>query len=85
MSKHESLGRAMMLMDGQWVESESGQWLEVEDPGRKGHVAGSVPRATARDVDQAVQAAAKAFKSWKRVPARERGKAMSRIGRDLAA
>ena len=42
-------------------------------------VIAEVPRGTAEDVDLAVQAAHKAFESWKKVPARERGKLLWHI------
>jgi len=85
MAVHQSIGRELMLIDGQWVESGDGRWVKVEDPSKRDSLAGEVPRATPEDVDRAVKAAARAFKEWKRVPARERGKAMLNIGQDLAA
>jgi len=84
MSDHTGVGRQPMHINGQWVESSDGRWLEVEDPGLKGNLAGEVPRATVQDVDRAVQAAAQAYPGWKTLPAKERGRAMRRIGRELA-
>ncbi|MBM4339646.1 MAG: aldehyde dehydrogenase family protein [Deltaproteobacteria bacterium] len=73
------VGRQLMLMNGQWVESSGGEFIPVENPGRKGSIVGEVPRAKSADVDRAVKAAAKAFEEWKRVTPRERGKLMSKI------
>ena len=82
--EHKDLGRKPMLINGQWVESSDGRWVDVEDPGKKGSLAGQVPRATPEDVDRAVRAAAKAYPDWKRRPAKERGQAMINIGRAAA-
>jgi acyl-CoA reductase-like NAD-dependent aldehyde dehydrogenase len=74
------VGRRLMLIDGQWVESSDGEFIPVENPGRKGSIVGEVPSAKAADVDRAVRAAARTFEDWKRVSARERGKLMNKIG-----
>ena len=74
------VGRKLMLIDGQWVESSDGEFIPVENPGRKGSIVGDVPRAKAADVDRAVLSAARAFEEWRRVSARERGKLMIKIG-----
>jgi len=74
------VGRRLMLIDGQWVESIEGQFISVENPSRRGTVAGEVPRGRAADVDRAVLSAARAFEEWRRVSARERGKLMIKIG-----
>ena len=50
-----------MLIGGEWVESTSGQWIEVRSPAT-GAVVGRVPRGTAADVDRAVRAAREAFR-----------------------
>ncbi len=75
---------ARMLIGGEWVGSEDGRTIEIESPGDRS-VIGSVPRGGAADVDRAVRAAAEAFGSWRRLPPRERGKLLSRIGEDLQA
>jgi betaine-aldehyde dehydrogenase len=74
------VGRQLMLVDGQWVESLSGQSIPVENPGRKGTIVGEVPRGKTEDVERAVEAAAKTFEKWKRIAPRDRGKLMIRIG-----
>ena len=75
---------ARMLIGGEWVESADGRTIEIESPGNRS-VIGSVPRGGAEDVDRAVRAAAEAFRSWRRLPPRERGKLLSRIGEELQA
>ena len=75
---------ARMLIGGEWVETADGRTIEIESPGNFS-VIGSVPRGGAEDVDRAVRAAAEAFRSWRRLPPRERGKLLSRIGEELQA
>jgi betaine-aldehyde dehydrogenase len=74
------LDRQFMLIDGQWVESSNGEFIPVENPSRKGSIAGEVPRAKATDVDLAVRAASRALEEWKQVSPRERGKLIVKIG-----
>ena len=74
------VGRRLMLINGQWVESSDGEFIPVENPGRKGSIVGEIPRAKAADVDRAVRAAARAFEEWRRVSPRERGRLMIEIG-----
>ncbi len=77
------LGRRLLLTNGQWAQSSDGEFIPVENPGRKGLIVGEVPRAKAADVDRAVRAAARAFEEWKRVSPRERGRLMIRMGEAL--
>ena len=79
------VGRKLMLINGQWVESGVDEWISVENPAQKGSIVGEVPHAKAADVDRAVLAAAKAFERWRQVSARERGKLMIRIGEAIEA
>ncbi|MCX8118821.1 MAG: aldehyde dehydrogenase family protein, partial [Desulfobacterota bacterium] len=79
------IGRRWMLIDGEWVEATTGQYLPVENPARKGTVVGEIPRGGPADVERAVRSAARAFEEWKRVPPRERGKVMTRIGEAIEA
>ena len=73
-----------MLINGQWVDSADGDWINVENPSKKSIFA-KVPRAGARDVDIAVAAAKQAFKSWRRTSAPERGKILHAIADSLEA
>ena len=75
---------ASMLIGGEWVETADGRTIEIESPGNRS-VIGTVPRGGGEDVDRAVRVAAEAFRSWRRLPPRERGKLLSRIGEDLQA
>jgi acyl-CoA reductase-like NAD-dependent aldehyde dehydrogenase len=67
-----------MLIGGEWVDSASGEWLEVEDPAHRRPIA-DVPRGRSEDVARAVKAAADAFPAWSRTVPRERGRLLARI------
>jgi betaine-aldehyde dehydrogenase len=71
-----------MLIGGQWVDSASGQRITVENPAKRTPVA-EVPRGNAADVERAVEAATKAYAEWRKVPPRERGKALLKIAEAL--
>jgi len=71
--------RELMFINGEWVASANEEFIPVENPSKIGSIIAEVPRATAADVDIAVQAAAKAFKDWRFVPARDRGKLLTKI------
>jgi betaine-aldehyde dehydrogenase len=73
-----------MLIDGKWVDAKSGARIAVENPAKRTTIA-EVPRGAAADVDAAVEAAAKAFPGWSKVPPRERGRALLRIADQLEA
>ena len=73
-----------MLLNGEWCASTDGAWIDVENPANR-QVIARVPRARAADVDLAAHAAAKAFETWKRVPARERGKLLMKIAERMEA
>jgi acyl-CoA reductase-like NAD-dependent aldehyde dehydrogenase len=73
-----ALRKARMLIGGKWLESASGEVLEVEDPAHRRPVA-EVPRGGAEDVARAVNAAADAFPAWSRTIPRERGRLLARI------
>lgn len=68
-----------MFVEGKWVESVTRQTFEIEDPAHRGSVLALVPRANAEDVNIAVNIAAKAFRTWRRVPSKERGAVLFKI------
>src|SRR5262249_7996607 len=73
-----ALKKERMLIGGKWVDSASGEWLEVEDPAHRRPIA-KVPRGRAEDVVRAVKAAAEAFPAWSRTVPRERGLLLARV------
>src|SRR5690348_10537764 len=83
-SDEAALRQARMLIGGDWVDSASGEVLEVEDPAHRRPIA-VVPRGRAEDVARAVRAAAGAFPAWSRTIPRERGRLLARIADALEA
>jgi acyl-CoA reductase-like NAD-dependent aldehyde dehydrogenase len=79
-----ALRHAQMLIGGKWVDSASGEVLEVEDPAHRRPIA-VVPRGRAEDVARAVRAAAEAFPAWSRAVPRDRGRLIARIADALEA
>src|SRR2546421_226715 len=71
-----------LLINGQWVEG-AGQAFDTINPAT-GEVLTQVAEATAKDIDQAVAAARKAFEDtsgpWRKMSASERGKVLWRVG-----
>jgi 1-pyrroline dehydrogenase len=59
-----SVTQHKQFIGGQWVESSSGETMEVLNPAT-GEVIGEVPRGTAEDVERAVQAAKEAWAEWR--------------------
>ncbi len=78
------LSHAQMLIAGAWVDSASGETLDVENPGKRQKIA-EIPRGGAPDVDRAVQAATQAFPGWSRTPPRDRGRLLLRVAEALEA
>jgi aldehyde dehydrogenase (NAD+) len=79
------LGRALalhMLIDGERVEARSGKRSDVLNPAT-GETYATVPEGDAEDVDLAVAAARRAFDGWKRTPATDRGRLLSKLARAL--
>jgi acyl-CoA reductase-like NAD-dependent aldehyde dehydrogenase len=74
-----SVLQELMLINGKWTGSVNSNFFPVESPAERGSVIAEVPRASAEDVDIAVEAANEAFKSWREVSARERGKLLWKI------
>lgn len=70
------------LIDGELVGAASGKTFDVVNPAT-GAVIGQAADGDAQDVDRAVQSAAAAQKTWKEMPARERGKLLTECGRRL--
>jgi acyl-CoA reductase-like NAD-dependent aldehyde dehydrogenase len=60
-----------MFVDGERIGAASGASMEVRNPAT-GEVVDSVPRADADDTRRAIEAAARAFPSWSKLPAAKR-------------
>jgi len=56
-------------VDGQWVPSSSGQTFENRNPAKTDDLIGVFQQSNAKDVDTALDAAARAYQRWRLVPA----------------
>jgi malonate-semialdehyde dehydrogenase (acetylating) / methylmalonate-semialdehyde dehydrogenase len=64
-------GHLVNFIDGKWIESATGNYQDVKNPATA-EVMTRVPLSPAQEVDAAAQAAARAFKDWRRTPVGER-------------
>jgi aldehyde dehydrogenase (NAD+) len=69
-----------MLIDGKWVDSQSGKTFETINPAT-GEVIARVAEGDKADIDKAVKAARKAFDKgpWRKMNARERGRLLYKL------
>lgn len=72
------------LIGGEWVESRTGKTFLNVNPADSDDIVGEFPSSGADDVDAAVTAAAKAWKTWRLVPAPKRAEILYRTGELLA-
>src|SRR3546814_16428109 len=69
------LMREACLIDGQWVTAD--KWIDVDNPAT-GERIGRVPRCRGKQVEQAIDAAARAMIPWAQRPAQERASVLRR-------
>lgn len=60
-----------MLINAQWVESSSGEWMEIRNPGT-GELIDKVPKANLADVERAIVAAQQGNKAMRALSAHKR-------------
>jgi 1-pyrroline-5-carboxylate dehydrogenase len=60
-------------------ERETGQWIKSINPADPDQVVGEVAKARKEDVEDAIQAAHKAFKKWRNMPAKERASVLFKL------
>ena len=68
------------LIGGQWLPAASGKTILNLNPADHTDVIGAFPASHAEDVDRAVEAARKAFATWRLVPAPKRAEILLRAG-----
>ena len=73
-----------MLIDGHWVESADGQWMNICNPGT-GEVIDKVPQAGLRDVERAVAAAQEGKEAMRKLTAHERYVILMRVAECMEA
>lgn len=71
------------FINGEWVKSHTGETFENVNPADTSDVIGSFQKSDQRDVDDAIAAAAEAYKSWRLYPAPKRGEILYRIANRL--
>lgn len=74
----------LMYIDGQFTESENGEWMDVTNPSTD-EVISQVPKATKADVIRAIDAAEAAQVAWEETPAVERGRYLHTIADGIRA
>ena len=67
------------FINGEWIESKSGKTFENRNPADTDELLGTFQKSTAEDVNQAIDAAAEAYKKWRLVPAPKRGEILYRV------
>ncbi|HSL33000.1 MAG TPA: gamma-aminobutyraldehyde dehydrogenase [Candidatus Limnocylindrales bacterium] len=72
------------FIGGEFVDAASGETLDVENPAN-GRVIAKVPGSSKEDVDRAVNAAAKAFETWRQTTPQDRSLALLKIADALDA
>ena len=80
----EQVRTHQQFIGGQWVDSASGETLEVENPAT-GEVIARVPASGDEDVDRAVNAAHKAFESWQATTPQDRSLMLLKLADALEA
>lgn len=71
-----------MLIGGDLVASESGDWIDSIDPATE-EVIGRIPAGNARDVARAVEAADRAWAAWNGIGVAARAEALRAFGRKM--
>jgi acyl-CoA reductase-like NAD-dependent aldehyde dehydrogenase len=84
MSVSPKFGDRLMLIGGEFVPSESGQWIESVNPATE-QVHGRVPLGTAADVDRAVRAAEAAQPAWAALSVWERRDILRKLAHTMRA
>ncbi len=69
-----------LFIDGKFVKPSKGNYFDTNNPSNNQKIS-SIALASSEDVDSAVKAARKAFRSWSNLTGKERGKYIFRIAR----
>ncbi|MEP0302571.1 MAG: aldehyde dehydrogenase [Maribacter dokdonensis] len=73
-----------MFIDGSWVTSTSGETIDIINPSTE-QVYAKVQNGTVAEAVQALEAAEKAQKEWKKVPARKRAELLYKFADEIKA
>ncbi|WP_135304994.1 2,5-dioxovalerate dehydrogenase [Haloarcula amylovorans] len=72
-------------VDGEWVESETGETFENTNPADRSDVIGEFQQSSEADAEAAVEAAAAATDEWANTPGPERGAILREASKNLEA
>src|SRR5580765_1273725 len=72
------------FINGEWVPSASGEVFENRNPANSDDLIGVFQKSTAADVEQAVDAARRAYRHWRLVPAPRRAEMLFRAAQLIA-
>ncbi|MES0092291.1 NAD-dependent succinate-semialdehyde dehydrogenase [Mesorhizobium sp. M0030] len=70
--------RQANLINGEWVQADSGQTVDVNNPAT-GLKIGTVPKSGKAETRRAIEAASEAFKAWRKTTALERSKLLRKL------
>lgn len=70
-------------INGEWVESVSGEWFENRNPANTDDIIGRFPKSNEADVNNAVAAAKATATRWRRTPAPKRAEILFRLAQIL--
>jgi len=73
--KDAELLRSRCYVDGQWIDADSGETIDVTNPA-DGSKLGTVPAAGADETRRAIEAANRAYPAWRAKTAKERAKVL---------
>ncbi len=81
---HSEFGKTYKLyINGEWVESRSGETFPSINPSNKDEVVGYFQKGNEQDGEAALEAATKAFEEWRFYPAEERAAILLRAAKRL--
>ena len=72
------------FIDGAWVASASGDLFENRNPADRDDLIGTFQQSSAADAERAIDAARRAYSSWRLVPAPRRAEVLFRTGQLLS-
>jgi succinate-semialdehyde dehydrogenase/glutarate-semialdehyde dehydrogenase len=78
LQKTNQFMREAILINGEWVQADSGTTIDVVNPAT-GLKMGTVPKAGLAETRRAIEAANEAFKSWRKTSALERSKLLRKL------
>ncbi|WP_024678077.1 CoA-acylating methylmalonate-semialdehyde dehydrogenase [Pseudomonas syringae] len=73
-----TVARVKLLINGEWIDSQSGEWQDIVNPATQ-EILAQVPFATTDEVNAAVAAAHAAYRTWRDTPIGARMRIMLRL------